>query len=197
MWYLLYSNLSKIHVQDGFRAQHSEMRKKQISLDGSDVGRRKHLIQRLHHMTHSHQSCCRRVGARVLANLRCPATYVQTSSSVPRQSSHLSEDGDTELNVSEFTTSSGERAPRSSYLSGHQLQSVLLERLHLVQPGHDDLLQLLEAVRLERHPSQTLKQGNNCLLVNKDSAPVQKIRSAKTELKHFFICRTLVNEKYN
>lgn len=43
-----------------------------------------------------------------------------------------------------------------SYLPGHQLQGVLLERLHLVQPRHDDLLQLLEAVRLEGHPGQTL-----------------------------------------
>lgn len=43
------------------------------------------------------------------------------------------------------------------YLPGHQLESVLLERLHLVQPGRDDLLQLLEAVWLERHPGQTLQ----------------------------------------
>jgi len=46
---------------------------------------------------------------------------------------------------------------REAYLPGHQLQGVLLERLHLVQPGRDDLLQLLEAVRLERHPGQTLE----------------------------------------
>lgn len=44
-----------------------------------------------------------------------------------------------------------------SYLPGHQLQSVLLKRLHLVQPGCDDLLQLFEAIRLERHPGQTLE----------------------------------------
>lgn len=43
-----------------------------------------------------------------------------------------------------------------AYLSGDQLQSVLLEGLDLVQSGRDDLLQLLEAVRLERHPGQAL-----------------------------------------
>jgi len=46
---------------------------------------------------------------------------------------------------------------RVAYLPGHQLESVLVEGLHLVEPGHDDLLQLLEAVRLERHPGQTLE----------------------------------------
>lgn len=43
------------------------------------------------------------------------------------------------------------------YLPGHQLQSVFLEGLHFVQPGRDDLLQLLEGVRLEGHPGQTLE----------------------------------------
>lgn len=43
------------------------------------------------------------------------------------------------------------------YLPGHELECVLLEGLDLVQPRHDDLLQLLEAVRLERHPGQTLE----------------------------------------
>lgn len=40
------------------------------------------------------------------------------------------------------------RAP-PRYLSGHQLEGVLLKGLDLVQSGHDNLLQLFKAVRLE------------------------------------------------
>ena len=63
-----------------------------LSLDGSDVGRGKHLVQRLHHVTHPHQSCGRRLGGRVLADLRRPATDVQTSASVAGQRGHLREE---------------------------------------------------------------------------------------------------------
>lgn len=128
-------------------------------------------------MTHSHQSCGRGAGGRVLADLRCPATDVQTPPRISWQSSHLAEESNTETSLKlqpvVWTSSAQARggASWSSYLPGHQLQSVLLERLHLVQPGHDDLLQLLEAVRLERHPGQTLQnRANNYLLPNEVSA---------------------------
>ena len=129
-----------------------------LSLDGRDVRRGKHLVQRLHHVTHPHQSCGRRLGSRVLADLRRPATDVQTSASVARQCGHLRE----ERTVSEQCCGWAQVRWRREnvpvvYLPGHQLESVLLEGLHLVQPRHDDLLQLFEAVRLERHPRQTLR----------------------------------------
>lgn len=67
-------------------ASHHQAR---LSLDGHDVGGGKHLVQRLHHVTHPHQSCHRGVGGRVLADLRRPAADVQTSARVAGQSGHL------------------------------------------------------------------------------------------------------------
>lgn len=61
------------------------------------------------------------------------------------------------------------------YLPGHQLEGVLLEGLHLVQPGRDDLLQLLEAVRLERHPGQTLQTLRQSRASRDIEVSVQKI----------------------
>lgn len=45
------------------------------------------------------------------------------------------------------------------YLPRDQLQRVLLEGLEPVEPGCDDLLQLLEGVGLEGKPGQTLNRG--------------------------------------
>lgn len=64
------------------------------SLDGRDVSGGKHLVQGLHHVTHSHQSCDGRVGGRVLADLRGPAADVQASSRVAGQSGHLPSGGE-------------------------------------------------------------------------------------------------------
>lgn len=52
------------------------------------------------------------------------------------------------------------------YLPGHELQCVLLKGLDLVETGRDDLLQLLEAVRLERHPGQTLQHNIQSIINN-------------------------------
>lgn len=57
--------------------------------DGRDVGGGEHLIQRLHHMTHSHQSHRGRVRGGVFANLSGAATDVQTAPSVSWQRCHL------------------------------------------------------------------------------------------------------------
>lgn len=129
------------------------------SLDGGDVRRGEHLIQRLHHVTHPHQPRGGRVGGRVLADLRRSPTDVQTPAGVARQSRHLPEESGRTLRgpvpaAGRDQKRVGEGLER--YLPGHQLQGVLLEGLHLVQARRDDLLQLLEGVRLEGHPGQTL-----------------------------------------
>lgn len=61
--------------------------------------------------------------------------------------------------------------PTSAHLPGRQLKRVLLERLHLVQPGRDDLLQLFEGVRLEGHPGQTLQSHDQTGVTVSAAAP--------------------------
>lgn len=66
----------------------------------------------------------------------------------------------------------------AAYLPGHQLQGVLLEGLHLVQPGCDDLLQLFEAVRLEGHPGQTLRTLQQTASCDRFLTPLTAPRAA-------------------
>lgn len=77
--------------------QMERFRRARISLDGRDVGGGEHLIQRRHHVTHPHQPCGSSVSRRVLADLRCSATDVQTAASVARQSGHLREESNVEV----------------------------------------------------------------------------------------------------
>lgn len=107
---LLYNSQQVINVTEG-----------RISLDGGDVSRGKHLIKRIYHMTHSHQSCGRSVCSRVFANLCRPAADVQTSASIARQSSHLQGERRILVNGPVNELRSGEMVRKIVYLPGHKL----------------------------------------------------------------------------
>lgn len=74
----------------------------------------------------------------MLTDFRRPAADVQTSAGVARQSGHLWRRA--ELVDVPVICGKGRRREKCSYLPGDELECVLLEGLHLVEPGSDDLL---------------------------------------------------------
>lgn len=89
-------------------------------------------------MTHPHQPCGRGGGGSVLTDFRRPAADVQTSAGVAGQSGHLWRR--VELVDVQVICGKVRRREKCSYLPGDELECVLLEGLHLVEPGSDDLL---------------------------------------------------------